>query len=441
MESDKRISINTVIKYFAYAAIAVEAVFAAFWLFKNIGVLQSDYVAHTYILAADSFVVDDSMGILYALIVRVLGHGAVLQIVQVVIGTLAVLFFATSLLEKSAAVVLTGFVALNPIVLQAETAVAPGALVLACVLIAIGSVVRSKGNTKWYAGLFVSALLAGFLNPDYAYLFAVGGFVCFICKCVVRKRFEVVLLVLVAISVIMPVFVNRAIGDDRAYGRVHRSAEYLVMQRLAWSRMTEYGELAQAWLEYYAGGPDAEYNLWLADADKVPEDLSLEFANRFEEAVGVENARDYYKTVSQYAWGKGLGYWAHDWVRDELLYLAAPASAAYAYLAKITDTSVVNGLNFMFRESPTIFKIYFLFASAALVVLIVLYICKCFIKPDGGRRVIGLPVAVSILAIIVLLSLYASLICVREFDYRNVLFMVVGWPAAVMALTERRDTV
>ena len=66
MESDRKLEFKIVIEYFAIAAIAIEAAFAAFWLFKNLGVLQSDFVAHTYILAADSLVVDDSMGILYA---------------------------------------------------------------------------------------------------------------------------------------------------------------------------------------------------------------------------------------------------------------------------------------------------------------------------------------------------------------------------------------
>ena len=113
MESDKKLVFKGVIEYFAYAAIAIHAVFAAFWLFKNIGVYQSDYIAHTYIQAADSLVVDDSMGILYALIVRVLGHGAVLQIVQIVVGTLALWFFASSLFGKGAAGVLTGVVALT----------------------------------------------------------------------------------------------------------------------------------------------------------------------------------------------------------------------------------------------------------------------------------------------------------------------------------------
>ena len=77
MESDKKLLFKSVIEYFAYAAIAIQAVFAAFWLFKNIGVLQSDYVAQTYIQAAESLKVDDSMGIFYALAVRLFGHGEV----------------------------------------------------------------------------------------------------------------------------------------------------------------------------------------------------------------------------------------------------------------------------------------------------------------------------------------------------------------------------
>ncbi len=440
MESEKRISINTIIKYFAYAAIAVEAVFAAFWLFKNIGVCQSDYIAYTYIQAADSLVVDDSMGILYALIVRVLGHGAVLQIVQIVVGTLALWFFTTSLFGKGAVVALTGVIALNPMILQAETAVSPNALVLSCVLVAIGSTVKSKSNAKWYAGLFVSAFLAGFLNPDYAYLFAIGSVVFFVVRCIARKKFEIVLLALVLVATVVPAVTNHFISDDKAYGRVGRTPAFLMMQRVVWPHMFDYSELANSWEAYYKGETDIDYGYTMIDTARIPENLAMLFAYAFEESIGKENAQDFYETAVAYSLGKGFGFWARDVISDEVLYLLAPASASYAYVTRMTDTSVVNGLYYMFRVSPEISKVYFVFSSMALTVLIVLYIIACIIKARQKESK-TVSTTVSLLLIILLLSLYATLICVREFDYRNVLFMVVGWPAAVMALTERRDTV
>ena len=439
MEFEKRISINTIIKYFACAAIAVEAVFAAFWLFKNIGVYQSDYIAHTYIQAADSLVVDDSMGILYALIVRVLGHGALLQVTQIVVGTLALLFFATSLFGKGAAVVLTGVVALNPMILQAETAVSPNALVLSCVLVAIGAAVRSKSNAKWYVGLFVSALLAGFLNPDYAYLFAIVGVVFFVVRCIVRKKFEIVLLTLVMVAAVVPAVTNHFISDVKAYGRVGRTPAFLMMQRVVWPHMFDYSELADSWEAYYKGETGANYGYTMIDTSRIPENLAMSFAYAFENSIGSENAQGFYKTTVEYSLGKGFGFWARDIISDEVLYILAPASATYAYVTRMTDTSVVNGLYYMFKASPEISKVYFVFSSMALAVLIALYIIACIVK-TRSKETKKVTTAVSLLLIILLFSLYATLICVREFDYRNVLFMVVGWPAAVMALTERRDT-
>ncbi len=439
MESEKRISINTIIKYFAYAAIAVEAVFAAFWLFKNIGVYQSDYIAHTYIQAADSLVVDDSMGILYALIVRVLGHGAVLQIVQIVVGTLALWFFASSLFGKGAAGVLTGVVALNPMILQAETAVSPNALVLSCVLVAIGSAVKSKSNAKWYVGLFVPALMAGFLNPDYAYLFAIVGVVFFVVRCIVRKKFEVVLLALVLLAAVVPAVTNHFISDDKAYGRVGRTPAFLMMQRVVWPHMFDYSELADSWVAYYKGETDVDYGYTMIDTARIPENLAMSFAYGFENSIGTENAQSFYKTTVEYSLGKGFGFWARDVISDEILYVLAPASAAYAYVTRMTDTSVVNGLYYMFKTAPEISKVYFVFSSMALAVLIALYVVAGVVKVCR-KEANKASATVSLLLIILLLSLYATLICVREFDYRNVLFMVVGWPAAVMALTERRDT-
>ncbi|MBR6307987.1 MAG: hypothetical protein IKR39_05210 [Lachnospiraceae bacterium] len=439
MESDKRVSIQTIIKYFAYAAIAVEAVFAAFWLFKNIGVMRVDYVAQTYILAADSLVVDDSMGILYALVVRVLGHGAVLQIVQIVIGTLALLFFATGLFNKSTAHALTGIVALNPVILQAETALSPGALTLACVLVAVGAAARSRSNSKWYPAIAAVALAAGFLNPDYAYLFVIGGTVFGVVTCIADKKFKLLLLALIIVSFIVPVFTNRAIRDDRAYGRVHRSPEFLMMQRVAWPHMTTYEDLVEFFVGWNIDNPNADYSVWLSLSETVPENLATEFCYKYEELIGIGNADDNYKTITEHALLKGFGNWGPDLIKDELLYLGAPATTVGTYIFRVPGTSVVNGLNYMFNGAEKLFPMYFVFSGMALIVLMLLYIVKFVVSRISRSGKGSISVTVSMIAIIFLISLYATFICLRLFDYRNVLFMVAGWPAAVMALSERKE--
>ena len=149
MESDKKKQLKTVIEYFAYAAIVIQTAFAAFWLFKNIGVIKLDYVAHTYILAAESLKVDDSMGILYALLVRAVGHGVLLQELQHVALTAAVFFFSLSLFERKAGVIIALMVSYNPLILQAAMAVSPNALVLACGLVAIAAGVKAFKDKKW----------------------------------------------------------------------------------------------------------------------------------------------------------------------------------------------------------------------------------------------------------------------------------------------------
>lgn len=442
MESKERVSLKNVIEYFACAAIAVEAVFAAFWLFKNIGVTRIDYVAHTYILAADSLVVDDSMGILYALIVKILGHGVLLSVFQMVALTASLVFFSLGAFNKRTALILSGFLAFNPLMLQAGTAISPGALTLACVLFAIGAGLRSKSDTRWYAGLFAGALAGGFLNPDYAYLFAVGGLVFFIVRSIACRKFKAVLLLGVAVSFAVPAIVNGAIKDDMAYGRVRRSPEFLMMQRILWPKTMEYDSILSVW-----GGSDTEatkelrYHAMLADADQVPENLAMEFAYRYEKAVGVELAENHFYGLTKRALEKGPRYWAGEVIRDEALYLFAPASAAYMYLKRQTDTSLSSGLNFLFGESPKMSVAYFMFASAASVLLVILCIVKR-IADKVLRKTVGRPaIVLSLLGIIVLASLYATFVCVREFDYRNVLFLIVAWPAAAMALTEHREAV
>lgn len=438
MESDKKFEFKRVIEYFAYAAVAIQAVFAAFWLFKNIGVLQNDYIAHTYILAAESLKVDDSMGILYALLLRILGHGAVLQIFQILLLDACIFLFAGSLFEKRLRNIVALIIVTNPLILQAETAVSPNALVLACVLAALWAAFSASSGIKRICIAAVASLAAGLLNPDYAYLFLIAGIVYFLADIIRNKRVKVVLGVAMVLSFAIPVLVNGLIRDDRAYGRVHRSPEFLVMQRVVWPRVTEYKDYLNLWEESEIGTTG---NVSPAECDKIPENLSMDFAYKYEGLVGPESARSLYSTLIGRALKKGPGYWGYEAVRDELLYFLAPGTTAYVLLKSVPNTSVSSGLDYLFKESPAVFKTYYLFSAAVTAILTVLYLIQTFADVVSGRKLSGKLTALGLVAVILLISLYATFICVREYDYRNVLFMVVGWLTAVIALTERKKTV
>ena len=439
MESDKKLLFKSVIEYFAYAAIAIQAVFAAFWLFKNMGVLQSDYVAHTYIQAAESLKVDDSMGILYALVVRLFGHRAVLQSVQIVLVSTAVFFFSLQAFEKKAGLLIALLTVTNPLILQAETAVSPNALALGCVLLAITFALKSSQNPKWYFGLFGVAILAGFLNPDYAFLFIIVEVIFVIVRSIRTKKFELLLTGLCVVAFVVPFLTNGAIRDDYAYGRVHRDFNLLAFQRVVWPNLSEYEELFEYLDEAYTGEKGGmDYRELLAEADRIPENLSMELAYKLEKRIGAGNANTIYRFFVNSALSRGFGYWGQAVVRDEVLYFFSPASSAVAFMKQKTDTSVPGGLSYVFEGSPMIFKIYFMFSSAVALLFTLMYIVKGIGERVIGKKEPGSALAFYLIGIIVLVSLYATFVCVREYDYRNVLFMIMGWPAAAMALTERR---
>jgi|GEM_PF-2322904 len=439
MESDKKLVFKGVIEYFAYAAIAIHAVFAAFWLFKNIGVLQNDYVAHTYILAADSLKVDDSMGILYALLVRVLGHGVLLQLFQILVLSSSVFFFALTAFEKKSGMIIALLTVLNPVILQAETAVSPNALLLACIPAIIAFVIKISADRRYCPALAVTCLAACFLNPDYTYIIFVSAVIYTVIASLTRKKVQLLLIAIFVISTAVPALVNGYVNDDYAYGRVHRNISYLTLQRTAWPKLYEYAGF-MPWLEETATGheSDKDYVSITMEADKLPENFAMVFAHELEEAVGPEAAKDIYRQLSQYATRKGFGYWGHEAVRDEILYLFSPASTALVYLKQRTDTSVQGALNLFLEKAPKLSKIYFLFSLTTGFLFTLMYIVKFIGERFIGKKETGMSLTFALLGIIVLISLYATFVCVRQYDYRNVLFMVIGWPAAAMALTERR---
>jgi len=442
MESEKKQGLKSVIEYFVIAAIAIQAVFAAFWLFKNIGFFQSDYVAHTYILAAESLKVDDSMGILYALIVRVLGHGAVLQVFQFLAVSAAILFFSISLFEKKAGIILSLLMVFNPIILQAEMAVSPNALVLGCGLAVIASVVKIRENKRWTVSVFAFSLAAGFMNPDYAYIFFAVETIYFLVTGFARKKFELFLALACIIAFIVPVTVNGAIRDDYAYGRVQRSVQFLSMQRTAWPRMHEYAEALTVYeMKFLGEKSGTDYTILTREADKIPGNVSSGFAYTFEMNVGKKAATGVYSDLTKRAIAKGFGYWGSEAIRDEALYFFSPVAAEVIYLRRESDTSVPIALDSLFGRASKTSRLFFLFSLTASFVFSLLYAVKGICERKTERRTSGVPFAASLLGIIVLISLYATLVCVREYDYRNVLFLVIGWPAAAMALTERKRTI
>ena len=441
MESDRKLEFKIVIEYFAIAAIAIEAAFAAFWLFKNLGVLQSDFVAHTYILAADSLVVDDSMGILYALLVRVLGHGVILQLFQIAAVTASIFYFSLGIFEKKAGLIIALLTTFNPLILQAETAISPNALVLACVLTVIVSLADKSVGKGRIATAFCATLAAGFLNPDYAYLFLVAEVLFIVIRCIARKKFEILLFVACIIAFAAPVVTNNIIQDDYAYGRVHRTASFLELQRLAWPRMHDYPDSVKFIVNYNLQEDTSEYTDYfgfLKEADKVPENMAMHFAYNFEHMIGAEAARNGYKEMVGITFSKGPRYWAPAILRDEILYLFSPISSAAVLIRHTPDTSVFSGLKLLFNGSPVVFKAYVIFSSVAAFLITLMYIAQFIGERVFGKKAPGSTMAIWLFGIIVLLSLYATLVCVREYDYRNALFMVVGWPAAAMVLTERR---
>ena len=95
-------------------------------------------------------------------------------------------------------------------------------------------------------------------------------------------------------------------------------------------------------------------------------------------------------------------------------------------------------MKLLFNGSPVVFKAYFIFSSVAAFLITLMYIAQFIGERVFGKKAPGSTMAIWLFGIIVLLSLYATLVCVREYDYRNALFMVVGWPVAAMVLTERR---
>lgn len=397
------------IKYIVYFVVAVQLVLAVLWIVKNISAFNEDYMAYNYIKAADTLVVDDYMGILYALIVRLLGHGWILYLFQLAL----VAFFAWFM----GGVWCMGLVATNPFVLQCCFCCLPNALILACFLATAGLVKKSR---KWSELLWtlIPQTAIGLLNPDYAFISALCMAGIVIYKILGRQRSGYVLLATMAFSFALSFGINGLVSTPGAYGRAEKTIEFLKMQRLSWPNIQrEYLSLE----EYH----NLEFKAQGVESSKVAEKLSTVFGYELERKLGKELTEAYFGYMTQKAVSHGPRAYLTPIVKDEIGYLFAPANCLYTLTFKSPEPIFAKE-NYLFeRNGYYVFSFYYFFSLISAVVLGLAGIFKSLAKNRKNLAVF--------LWIAIWCSLYATLVCTRGFDYRNVCVIMAGWPLLILS--------
>ncbi len=395
----------------------VQTFFACFWLLRHLFTYSEEALSNNYIEAAKTLTVDDYMGILYALFVRVLGHGTLLYIVQAAAIFAAVYVFCKSIpLSKGICAWVSLFMLTSPFVLQCTCMVLPHAFLLADIFFMLASVRLWKLKT-----FFVLNLILGFLNPDYAYLSLIALIPLGVIYLIKKKRHALFFILSVVAAFVITYEVNGLISVPYLYGNAEKSLSLMALQRLSVGHLNE---VADVILVYYGGD-------WYGDmlsADKVPENLFKVFAYNFEQTFGLDSAKSLYEYLAKLSLAKGPGFYAWDIIKDFLLYLFTPFSVAYLCLRNVSGTLIFNPL-YSFCEGMNLnfAKIYILFHLIMLALMVILTFICLIRRTNVKKRLPYMGLNIYIFWLMLINTLYATFICLRGYDYRNALFVMAAF--------------
>ncbi len=396
----------------------IQTFFACFWLSRHLFTYAEEALSNNYIEAAKTLTVDDYMGILYALFVRVLGHGTFLYIVQLVVIFASVYIFCKSVpLSKSLSAWVSLFILTSPFVLQCTCLVLPHAFVLADIFFMLAAVRLWKLKT-----FFVLDLILGFLNPDCTYLSLIALIPLCVAFLVKKKKHALFFFLSVIAAFLICLEVNSNISVVYAYGNAEKSLSILLLQRTTQGHLNESSDIALVNYEVDTYGD-------MLEADRIPENLFCAFGYNFENAVGAEGAKGLYRYLSKVSLSKGFGYYGRDIIKDFFLYLFTPFSVAYVCLKNVSGTLIFNPLySFSQGMNVNFARIYILFhmiMPALTVILALVCLFKRIFIEKKRPAYLGLNIYICYLMIIN--TLYATFICLRGYDYRNALLILAAF--------------
>lgn len=378
-------------EYIFFAIAAIQTIIAIVWLFGNINTFTPDTVSLNYLEASKSLVVDDQMGIFYALVSKLSFCLPVLYAVQAVCVAAA---FVYACIAFDISILFALFLASSPFVVQSFVAIRPSALFVAFAALAVAGVKKLfETEKKRYAVMAaLSYLFMGLLEPAFIIL----GFVCLLVPSLLyysqRKKSGSLFLLLTIIFFGAGFLIKIFVSTPGAYGRAESSFGLLLMQRVVWPKNGEFifflpDNIEDALIEE------------TALADKVPETLFTHLAPKIKTLVGnaesesvffgytVDALKISYKSIvfrmfSQYAY-----------------YVFMPLSVLFIYLFNIKDTYVPGNILSLIGETPAISKIFISIYVFALVWLVSYAVASRFLLKEKAGKTAFRVCAVSIIVL------------------------------------------
>lgn len=405
--------VHETVKYFFIGVTIIQAILGMIWLVNNIGIMPFDSVSNDYIEASKSLVVDEYMGILYSLLIRVFGHGSILYIIQ--IATLALAFiYSLSAITKSPWIYL--YIMTVPAVLQICCSVLPKAFILATVLITLSSLYTYflKKQTGKLIIASISALFGILLNRDLIWLLAILFVVSGVTLIIKREKKSWQLFLAFLLILILGLFINAQFTEKDAFGRYERNGSYLVFQKVCWPDLNNLNDIMNT---YY----DLDFHYELINAQNEPQVLPkvVYFINQH---IGDASMDAILEAAVDFKVRHGLRDYLLPSVKDCIYNIFPGVGTFWVVKNNIENTGVYSCMERFCLKAPDISRVVFLFNLFSGFALPILGLFCFVLSKELNRKFL-----LGGLLIVITEALYFTLFSVPGFDYRNVFFAILFW--------------
>lgn len=407
-------TVKSSITIFALGVIVLQSVFAALWIASNFGIMPEEHMASDYLKAAETFIVDDYMSILYALILRAIrllaGAGKALFGVLLILQILAVFFSVWAFPWKIRTKVLAGlFLVTNPLILASEGSASVSAFTFAACLATAGFIASCMRELKkqYLVGFGISVLLTLLFSPDLLWfeaailipvafvLFGIHG----------KKNFTGIIIWLAA--AILSMVINMVVPAPGTYGRATKSAELFLLQYYPGEDMYFYDGVLKDYHGY-------ESDWVITKLHAYDELLIYNLASYVETKLGAEDAKIIYRYLIGQYWERGksnviikglteVGRYAFPLLAIPIIYENFSEGTHLAWVA--SNFSVC---------SPEISELYLYFGIVSSFLLSLFGITDGLLSANHEKR----KLIVWSLFVVICLGFYCTFCNLKGFDYR-----------------------
>ena len=243
-----------VVKGFVYCAMAVQIVFGILYIGSNFMTVPQFYETARYVDMAETQVVDEYAGILYPMLIRfcrmlpIIPYQIPIYILQILMGIFGVYHFACTWTDrKGLAMGCSLWMNTIPFVAQAHVTVLPHSLAFSFLVLMLLEVLKGTKNREPLSLKDLGIVLCSFtvlvqLGREYFFAgFLLVGWA--ICLQLYYKKQRVLMFgisTLISVGILVSnMAIYKATQTPGAYGRIQRSFESAVFQRVGMSTMTD----------------------------------------------------------------------------------------------------------------------------------------------------------------------------------------------------------